>query len=529
MTRSLSNDTTTTVQGTTTVVGGGGGGGGVEVLGSGTGNALTVFGDVDAQGNVYAGNVHAKFYYGSGQFLSGVSTGGSVSGELVVANVVYGSNVLSVGNAVTGNGVTLFANGLGLYGNAVTGLIRVVPTVGLRLDQNNFAGALLEKRVTVADRYGLSTEATGTVRVHGSGAAQNNRVALAFAKSDGTFQDGLVVQRRTDTVANVGINTADPQSALDVLGNVTVRGGNVTVQQGVHAQFFYGSGQFLTDLPSGGGGGGGGSVTSSELVVANVVNGSNVLSVGNAVTGNGVTLFANGLGLYGNAITGLIRVVPTVGLRLDQDNFAGALLEKRVNNSNTDRFGLSTVDKTVRVHTSSVGTGSGANGPKVALAFATGDSTFQEGLTVIRDPNNAALADVGINTSTPEDNLHVVGNVKVAGHIVASGDVTAFSDATLKANLLQIANPLTKAREMTGYTFERVDMPSSRRFAGLLAQDVQTVLPEAVHVLSDGTLGVSYGSLSALFVESLKQLERRVIALEAAVAAAGSGASGAGP
>lgn len=294
-------------------------------------------------------------------------------------------------------------------------------------------------------------------------------------------------------------------------GNALTVQGNVVATGNVVAQYFYGSGQFLTGITGGGGGGG---TVSSELVVANVIYGSNVLSVGNVLSGNGAAFFANGLGLYGNAVTGMIRVTPTQGLRVVQNDFAGALLEKRVNDSSLDRYGLSTdAAGTVRVHGSSAG--SGSTGPKVALAFATGETTFQDGLVVLRHVvGGTTLANVGINTAAPEEALHVVGNVRVAGHLVASGDVTAFSDATLKTELSRVEDAMTKVQGLTGYTYQRTDMTSSRRFAGLLAQDVRAVLPEASHQLEDGTLTVSYGSLSALFVECLKELQHRVSALE---------------
>ena len=108
--------------------------------------------------------------------------------------------------------------------------------------------------------------------------------------------------------------------------------------------------------------------------------------------------------------------------------------------------------------------------------------------------------------------LHVVGDVKVDGTMYASGDITAFSDSRLKGNIQNIEPALEKVCKLTGYTFDRVDMHSTpaRRHVGLLAQDVHTVLPEAVHVDEDGYYSVAYGNMLGLVVNALKELRTEV-------------------
>uniref|UniRef100_A0AAU8EBA3 Peptidase S74 domain-containing protein n=2 Tax=unclassified bacterial viruses TaxID=12333 RepID=A0AAU8EBA3_9VIRU len=50
--------------------------------------------------------------------------------------------------------------------------------------------------------------------------------------------------------------------------------------------------------------------------------------------------------------------------------------------------------------------------------------------------------------------------------------------------------------------------------AGLIAQDIQKVLPEAVREGGDGMLGVSYDGVVALLINSVKELTERVAYLE---------------
>lgn len=98
-----------------------------------------------------------------------------------------------------------------------------------------------------------------------------------------------------------------------------------------------------------------------------------------------------------------------------------------------------------------------------------------------------------------------------AGNTVATGDVTAFSDIRLKTDLNQIQDALSKVEQLTGYTFTRID--THQRHAGLIAQDVKKVLPEAITNM-DEYLTLSYGSLTGLLVEAIKELSARVKELE---------------
>lgn len=107
------------------------------------------------------------------------------------------------------------------------------------------------------------------------------------------------------------------------------------------------------------------------------------------------------------------------------------------------------------------------------------------------------------------------GDLSVTGAITATGNVTAYSDKRVKKNVKQIENALAKVLTLKGVTFDRKDMVAKQ--TGLIAQDVEAVLPEAVSHLApskeakkfikDGEiLAVSYGSLAGLFVEAFKDL-----------------------
>lgn len=97
------------------------------------------------------------------------------------------------------------------------------------------------------------------------------------------------------------------------------------------------------------------------------------------------------------------------------------------------------------------------------------------------------------------------------GSFTCTGNVTAYSDRSLKKDLEVIPSALAKVSALTGYNFTRID--SGERHTGLIAQDVQAVLPEAV-MESEGKLSVAYGNLVGLLVEAIKELKREIDGLK---------------
>jgi len=105
-------------------------------------------------------------------------------------------------------------------------------------------------------------------------------------------------------------------------------------------------------------------------------------------------------------------------------------------------------------------------------------------------------------------------NANFGGNVVAAGNVTAYSDRKLKDNLEVIPNALAKVSTLTGYTYDRIDVDGSRQ-SGLIAQDVQKVLPEVINTdvhpdTKEETLTVAYGNMVGLLVEAIKELNTKV-------------------
>ena len=113
-----------------------------------------------------------------------------------------------------------------------------------------------------------------------------------------------------------------------------------------------------------------------------------------------------------------------------------------------------------------------------------------------------------------------------SGNAIYTGNVTAYgspSDIRLKENIEVIDNALDKVKQLKGITY---DLKSDgNRLTGLIAQDLEKVLPEAVYTTetvtderegeeSEEHLAIRYGNTVGLLVEAIKELEARVKELE---------------
>ena len=107
-----------------------------------------------------------------------------------------------------------------------------------------------------------------------------------------------------------------------------------------------------------------------------------------------------------------------------------------------------------------------------------------------------------------------------AGLIRASNDVVAFysSDKRLKDNLIKIGNPLDKISQLNGYEFDWIPKEgiheNEGHDVGVIAQEVEKVLPEIVQTRESGYKAVKYEKIVPLLIESIKELTKRVEELE---------------
>jgi len=110
-----------------------------------------------------------------------------------------------------------------------------------------------------------------------------------------------------------------------------------------------------------------------------------------------------------------------------------------------------------------------------------------------------------LNSNDINSNVLTVG-----GSVYATHDVSTDSDISYKYNLEKIEDARYKVEQLNGYTFDRNDTSDNRRYCGLIAQEIEKVIPEVIVKKHDGKMRVLYNNLAGLFVECFKDLYKEI-------------------
>ena len=102
-----------------------------------------------------------------------------------------------------------------------------------------------------------------------------------------------------------------------------------------------------------------------------------------------------------------------------------------------------------------------------------------------------------------------------SGDFSASGNVTGYSDETLKDNIQTIPDALDKVIQLRGVEFDRNDIEGNPHQIGVIAQEVEKIIPEVVITNDDGIKSVAYGNLVGLLIEAVKDQQKQINELKA--------------
>jgi hypothetical protein len=122
---------------------------------------------------------------------------------------------------------------------------------------------------------------------------------------------------------------------------------------------------------------------------------------------------------------------------------------------------------------------------------------------------NACL---GIRTSSTSSSYAIY----VDGGIYSTGNVVAYSDVRKKREIVTVDNALATVNKLRGVFYKRIEtndekVDPNKRQIGVIAQEVNEVLPEAVTYAKDvDEYGVQYGNMAGLFIEAIKELTAKI-------------------
>lgn len=122
-------------------------------------------------------------------------------------------------------------------------------------------------------------------------------------------------------------------------------------------------------------------------------------------------------------------------------------------------------------------------------------------------------------TKSGNTNLRVDdnGDAQIRSNLYVGGDITAFytSDERLKENIKTINDPLEKISKIKGVQFDWNDVSEKTGSEyGVIAQDVESVLPLAVKTRDNGYKSVNYQEIIPLLIESIKSLKSEIETLK---------------
>ena len=167
-----------------------------------------------------------------------------------------------------------------------------------------------------------------------------------------------------------------------------------------------------------------------------------------------------------------------------------------------------------------------SDGTNTFLGAGTG------GVLKLRGPANDSSPEILLNGSVIEvntgdmkipDGSLAVGNISNSatdGRIDASNDVVAFStsDIRLKDNIKSIDKALDKVNSIQGIEFDWIEKEevhgNSGHDVGVIAQEVEKVIPEVVTTRDNGYKAVKYEKIVPLLIEAIKDLSKQVDGLK---------------
>jgi hypothetical protein len=124
---------------------------------------------------------------------------------------------------------------------------------------------------------------------------------------------------------------------------------------------------------------------------------------------------------------------------------------------------------------------------------------------------DTGLYSSAVNTLNVSTGGTLAATFNSTGNFTAVGTVTANSDIRLKDNIEIIPNALEKVSQIRGVTFTRNDQEDKeKRHAGVIAQEIEKVLPEVVMEDSEGIKSVAYGNLVGLLIEAIKEQQEQI-------------------
>ena len=340
--------------------------------------------------------------------------------------------------------------------------------------------------------------ATGAIAIRNG---FNGTAGIQFQNAAGTS-----IASVDTTNSRFGIGTTTPAYKLDVAGSVNVSTGsdfriNGSVVLSASVLNVGAAGQITGVLQTAAQP----NITSVGTLTGLTVNGT--VGFTGAVTVTGSITGASGIGATGFTATSTGTAFDSAG-----DILIRAAKSLKLNNTaNTFSFSLKAPGALGSNLTWTLPTSAGANGYLLQTdgagnlswtAGATGATTVGGANTQVQFNDSGVIAGA---TGFTYDKVNM--DVTVGRNVAAGGSFIANSDIALKEDIVTIEAPMTLLHQIEGRKYYRKDLRIKQH--GVIAQEIQKVLPELVH-LNGNYLGVDYLQFIPILIEAVKELDKRI-------------------
>lgn len=159
------------------------------------------------------------------------------------------------------------------------------------------------------------------------------------------------------------------------------------------------------------------------------------------------------------------------------------------------------------------------NNPQAGLHILNKDILIENSFPALQFKSGSRTAYTKFSNSFPNNfltfgfssNAFTILTLSDNGNATLLGTLAQNSDATLKTNIFPIASALTSILQLSGYRYNWIDEARDKEIQiGVLAQEVQKVLPELVETDAKGILSVNYSGLIPVLIEAVKEQQKQI-------------------
>jgi len=490
--------------------------------------------DVTGNANV-SGAVSATGYYLNGApLVSAASQYWDASGSdiylLVGGNVGIGNSLPTSKLSVTGNviisGVTTASRFISTVSTGTAPLTVNSQTLVTNLNSDYLRGKTPPTGdiVGTTDAQTLTSKSLTLPTFGGTGVAFTGSASGSTTVRASATASGTIVLPAVSGIATV-ITTGDTGTInSNMISDLSITNSDIATSAGiVYSKLNLSNSIVNADIASGA------AIAVSKLA-SSTISGVSLGSALNSLTAGSYIIYDSGI-TYNGSSTRIIGVAATtlntantvVARDASGDFSVGTITGAAFNATTTDAYrvgGITVSDSNRQFIPVSIQAG-GTVGTAGSILSSTGS-----GIEWIEAPGGFSVTDdtstdssyypVFVNATTGKPSQTSVSSINLqfnpsTGNLSAT-QFTSLSDATQKTNIRPIENPIEITKKLDGVRFDWIT--NNKPSLGLIAQEVEKVLPELVETSTDGTKSVSYGNIVGVLIEAIKEQQVRIEELE---------------